>query len=70
MDNSHKIRLHDTFSAIAPLSENDVELAVQYFMTQTYQPKEYIFCGIFVSDVHLFDGIGRYFYIDEQGHGA
>lgn len=70
MDNSHKIRLHDTFSAIAPLSENDVELAVQYFMTQTYQPKEYIFhSGDFVADVHfVLDGIGRYFYIDEEGN--
>lgn len=70
MNNMNQKLLNDTFSTLVPLSQSDVNVALQYFTITMYQPKGYIFSsGDFVSDVHfVLEGIGRYFYLDEDGN--
>ncbi|WP_245601039.1 Crp/Fnr family transcriptional regulator [Marinobacterium jannaschii] len=45
-------------------------MAIKYFTFHTHMPKDYIFHrGDLVRDVYfVIDGIGRYFYIDEEGN--
>lgn len=70
MDHVNQKLLHDTFSKLTSLSQEDMNLALQYFTVQKYQPKSSVFSsGDLITDVHfVLDGIGRYFYIDEEGN--
>ncbi|MEZ9231416.1 Crp/Fnr family transcriptional regulator [Vibrio amylolyticus] len=70
MKNTNEQLLLNTFSQLVPFSQEDMALALPFFTFQDYLPKEYIFSSNeVVADVHfVLDGVGRYFYIDEDGN--
>ena len=69
MDIAPSQKLYALFSRLVNFSENALADIERYFAFKTFQPKENIFCaGEHVSKVFFaIDGVGRYFYIDEQG---
>ncbi|AIS58355.1 MULTISPECIES: Crp/Fnr family transcriptional regulator [Vibrio] len=70
MDTHSQSLLLSALSRWAPLGQTDLVHALDDITIHAHQPLENLFCsGDVVLDVHfVLDGIGRYFYLDEQGN--